>query len=131
MDTTQAELLSSKRTRCDCVAVQGNCACEYKQPAEHWCGIVRQELVGANGEQTACQVRYFEIAPGGFSSLEAHSHTHAVVVLRGHGEVQLGAGVHELSFGDVVYVAPNEVHQFRNPAREPFGFLCIVDARRK
>jgi len=103
---------------------------EYKQSAEHWCGIVRQVLIGANGEQTAFQVRYFEIAPGGFSSLEAHPHTHAVMVLRGHGEVQLGAGVHELSFGDVVYVAPNEVHQFRNAASEPFGSLRIVDAQR-
>lgn len=103
---------------------------EYKQPADPWCGIVRQVLVGDRGEQTAFQVRYFEIAPGGFSSLESHRHEHAVIVLRGCGEVQLGLENHELKFGDVVYVAPDEVHQFRNPAREPFGFLCIVDARR-
>jgi ribulose-bisphosphate carboxylase large chain len=103
---------------------------EYKQPAEHWCGIVRQVLVGGRGEQTTFQVRYFEIAPGGFSSLESHRHEHAVFVLRGRGEVQLGELVQELHFGDVVYVAPNEVHQFRNTASEPFGFLCIVDAKR-
>ena len=35
------------------------------------------------------------------------------------------------AFGDAVYVAPDEVHQFRNPsATEPFGFLCVVDAER-
>ena len=103
---------------------------QYKQPADHWCGIVRQVLVGDRGEQTAFQVRYFEIAPGGFSSLESHLHEHAVFVLRGRGEVQLGQENHELKLGDVVYVAPNELHQFRNPTKEPFGFLCIVDARR-
>jgi ribulose-bisphosphate carboxylase large chain len=103
---------------------------EYKQPADHWCGIVRQVLVGDRGEQTAFQVRYFEIAPGGFSSLESHRHEHGVIVLRGRGEVQLGELVQDLHFGDVVYVAPDEVHQFRNPTSEPFGFLCIVDARR-
>ena len=36
-----------------------------------------------------------------------------------------------LGNGDVVYVSPDEVHQFRNPSpTEPFGFLCIVDAER-
>jgi ribulose-bisphosphate carboxylase large chain len=103
----------------------------YKAPADHWCGIRRMVLVGDRGESTGFQVRYFEIEPGGFSSLEHHVHEHAVVVLRGRGEVQLGEQVHELGFGDTVYVAPNELHQFRNPSTsEPFGFLCIVDARR-
>lgn len=106
-------------------------AAEYKAPASHWCGIRRTSLVGERGEATAFQVRYFEIEPGGFSSLEQHRHEHVVVVLRGRGEVRLGAAVHELGFGDTVYVAPHEVHQFRNPAGpEPLGFLCVVDAVR-
>jgi quercetin dioxygenase-like cupin family protein len=104
---------------------------DYKQPAAHWCGVTRMALIGETGESTAFHVRYFEIAPGGFSSLERHGHEHAVIVLRGRGEVQLGDRVHEVTFGDAVYVAPNEVHQLRNPsATEPFGFLCIVDAQR-
>ena len=46
-------------------------------------------------------------------------------------EVKLGDRLHTLSFGDTVYVAPNEVHQLRNVSKEePFGFLCIVDAER-
>ena len=105
-------------------------AAEYKQSAEHHRGVTRVGLVGDQGEATAFHVRYFEIAPGGFSSLEHHGHEHAVVVLRGRGTVQLGDAVHDLAFGDTVYVAPNEVHQFRNPTAEPFGFLCVVDARR-
>jgi ribulose-bisphosphate carboxylase large chain len=104
---------------------------EYKQAAEHWQGVARMVLVGGHGEKTRFQVRYFEIAPGGFSSLERHVHEHAVVVLRGRGQVRLGDAVHELNFGDTVYVAPNAPHQFRNPsAAEPFGFLCVVDAER-
>jgi quercetin dioxygenase-like cupin family protein len=88
-------------------------------------------LVGDCGERTAFQVRYFEIAPGGYSSHEHHVHEHAVVVLRGHGQVQLPDGEHDLAFGDTVYVAPHAPHQFRNAsATEPFGFLCIVDAHR-
>jgi quercetin dioxygenase-like cupin family protein len=104
---------------------------EYKQAAAHWCGMTRLALVGGRGQSTRFHLRYFEIAPGGYSSFEHHAHEHAVVILRGQGEVQLGEVVHALGQGDVVYVAPHEPHQFRNPSgTEPLGFLCVVDAER-
>ena len=104
---------------------------DYKQAGDHWCGVKRTVLVGEAGEGTAFHLRYFEVAPGGFTSLEEHQHEHAVVVMRGQGQVRLGEAVHQLAFGDTVYVASGEVHQFRNlSATEPFGFLCMVDARR-
>ncbi len=104
---------------------------EYKAAAAHHCGVLRQVLVGDSGEATRFHVRYFEIAPGGFSTLERHTHEHVVVVLRGVGRVRLGEKEHALSFGDTLYVAPNEVHQLRNDGgAEPFGFLCLVDAER-
>jgi ribulose-bisphosphate carboxylase large chain len=110
---------------------EGVSAVAYKPAAEHHCGVTRTVLVGDGGEQTAFHVRYFEIAPGGFSTLERHRHEHVVVVLRGRGELRLGDTTHTIGFGDTAYVAPNEVHQLRNPsATEPFGFLCMVDARR-
>src|SRR5262249_1537435 len=97
---------------------------EYKEAAAHHRGVARVGLVGEQGEATAFHLRYFEIAPGGFTSLEKHVHEHAVVVLCGSGEVQLGPSVHRLGPGDVVYVGPEEVHQFRNPSPSaPFGFL--------
>jgi quercetin dioxygenase-like cupin family protein len=108
------------------VAVQ-----EYKPSAEHHFGVLRSVLVGDYGEQTRFQLRYFEIAPTGFTTLEHHRHEHAVVVLRGRGEVYLNDRWHEVGFGDTVYVAPDEVHQLRNmSATEAFGFLCIVDRER-
>jgi quercetin dioxygenase-like cupin family protein len=104
---------------------------EYKAPAADHCGVRRAMLAGETGERTAFHVRYFEVAPGGHTTLEHHAHEHVVVVLRGRGEVRLGQTVHALSFGDAVYVAPDEWHQLRNAsADEPFGFLCMVDARR-
>jgi quercetin dioxygenase-like cupin family protein len=109
---------------------QGVEAAEYKEAGEHHRGVTRMALVGGGGESTAFHLRYFELAPGGFTSRERHGHEHVVVVLRGRGEVQLGDAVHQVGFGDTVYVAPGEVHQLRNPSAEPFGFLCIVDAER-
>lgn len=104
---------------------------EYKKAADNWCGIIRMTLAGDRGEKTAFQVRYFEMGPGGFSSGERHTHEHVVVVLRGRGQVLLGDATHEVGFGDVIYVAPHDAHQLRNPSdTEPFGFLCVVDAER-
>lgn len=109
---------------------QGVALQEYKPRADHHCGVVRSVLVGEAGERTKFQVRYFEIAPEGFTTLEQHQHEHVVLVLRGRGEVRLDQTWHELVFGDTLYVAPSEVHQLRNTSTEPFGFLCLVDAER-
>jgi len=104
----------------------------YKATTETWKGITRRELVGKRGESARFHVRYFELEPGGYSTLEKHEHEHVVIPQRGHGEVQFGCYVYRVEFGDVIYVAPNDPHQFRNPddATEPFGFLCIVNAER-
>lgn len=105
---------------------------DYKSTTESWKGITRRELIGKRGESPAFHLRYFEIEPGGHSTLEKHHHEHAVLVLRGRGEVQFGCYIYPVGFGDVVYVGPDDPHQFRNPedADEPFGFACIVNAER-
>lgn len=103
---------------------------QYKEAAEHHCGVSRSVLVGEGGERTSFQVRYFEIAPGGYSTLERHEHEHVVIVLRGRGQVRLGQAWHDVGGHDAVYVAPHEVHQLRNVGEEAFGFLCLVDAKR-
>jgi quercetin dioxygenase-like cupin family protein len=103
---------------------------EYKSADGSWAAVTRQVLVGANGEGCGFHLRYFEVAPGGHTTLERHCHEHAVVVLRGSGEVELGGERHALGFGDVVWVGPAQPHRFRNRGAEPFGFLCAVDAVR-
>jgi quercetin dioxygenase-like cupin family protein len=104
----------------------------YKKTTEQWKGITRRELVGKRGESPKFHLRYFEIDPGGYSTLEKHEHEHVVVGMRGRGEAQMGCFIHKLGFGDVVYVSPSEPHQFSCPedASEPFGFLCLVNAER-
>ncbi|MGH7500771.1 MAG: cupin domain-containing protein [Longimicrobiales bacterium] len=104
----------------------------YKATTEFWKGITRTELAGKRGESQGFHLRYFEIQPGGYSTLEKHQHEHVVVPIRGTGEVQFGCYIYHVSMGDVVYIAPGDSHQFRNPESntEPFGFLCIVNAER-
>jgi quercetin dioxygenase-like cupin family protein len=95
-----------------------------------WKDIIRQVLIGKQAEETSFQVRYFEIAPGGYSSLEKHGHAHVVIAVRGTGKVILDATVHDLKPLDTLYVAPWTPHQFQATNNEPFGFFCIVDAQR-
>lgn len=101
----------------------------YKPEAGGWEGIVRQVITGW-GHETGFHVRYFEIAPGGYSSLEKHGHAHVVIALRGEGVAIAGDRKVELRPFDVLYLKPWEPHQFVNGAAEPFGFLCIVDGER-
>lgn len=101
----------------------------YKKPGDDWSAVTRQRLVGPE-EEAPFHLRYFEIEPGGYTTYERHAHQHVVVAMRGRGEVRLGDRWEPLSYGDVVYVAPNEPHQFRANGDEAFGFFCIVTADR-
>ncbi len=76
------------------------------------------------------ELRYFEVAPGGFSTLERHEHMHAVLILRGRGRCLVGNDVKTLETRDLVTVPPMTWHQFRATQDEPLGFLCMVDAER-
>jgi mannose-6-phosphate isomerase-like protein (cupin superfamily) len=78
----------------------------------------------------AAELRYFEVEPGGFSTLERHDHMHAVMVLRGHGHCLVGNEVREIKLNDLVTVPPWTWHQFRATSGEPLGFLCMVNAAR-
>ncbi len=98
----------------------------------NWLGITRVTLLGPNQPGMRFHVRYFEIEPGGMSSCEKHIHEHVVMGQRGRGVVEFDNRTEPVLPGDVIYVAPGSVHQFRcEPgAKEPFGFLCLVNADR-
>lgn len=102
----------------------------YKADGTEWSDVMRRVLIGARGESTRFHVRYFEIAPGGRSSLEQHRHEHVVICVRGEGMMLSGKKRKKLKFMDTAYIAPETVHRLSNPFQEPFGFLCIVNARR-
>lgn len=97
-------------------------------------GATRHTLLGATSDGPAdglnFEVRYFELEPGGYSSLERHEHPHAVMILKGRGRVRLGNNTEPVGPFDIVYVAPGEVHRLSADSAETLGFLCIVDRER-
>src|SRR6266478_5145452 len=90
--------------------------------------ITRQVLF--SDPNMAGELRYFEVAPGGFSTLERHEHMHGVLILRGRGHCLVGSEVRPIETRDLVTVPPMTWHQFRATAGEPLGFLCMVNAAR-
>ena len=101
----------------------------YKQAGSAPFRDVTRQVLFADAAHGA-EWRYFEVAPGGWSTLERHAHTHAVMILRGHGRCLLGDAVHPLAERDLVEVPPMTWHQFRADPDAPLGFLCLVSRER-
>jgi quercetin dioxygenase-like cupin family protein len=90
--------------------------------------IARQVLF--HEPDLACELRYFEMNAGGYSTLERHEHAHAVMILRGSGECLVGNQVRPVKPFDLVSIPSMAWHQFRATAGEPLGFLCMVNMLR-
>lgn len=104
----------------------------YKTETTNFKDITRQSILGEGADdwELNMQTRYFEVAPGGYSSLETHRHPHSVIIIRGKGSVVLNDTVTDLELHDVVYVSPETLHQFHADKGDWLGFLCIVDRYR-
>ena len=88
------------------------------------CGV--RQLVGKMDQAPNFAMRQFEVAPGGHTPKHFHDYEHEVFVLEGEGVVMDGDQEQPLSSGDVIYVAPHDVHQFRNTGDRPMRLLCRI-----
>ena len=91
---------------------------------------VRVGLFGEGDERIGFALRYFELKPGGFTSLEQHFHAHVVIAVCGKGVLQFDDTVTHLRPHDIAYLAPRTPHQLRNESSDVFGFYCVVDRDR-
>jgi quercetin dioxygenase-like cupin family protein len=83
-------------------------------------------LIGEGEKAPNFAMREFEVEPGGHTPKHLHDYEHEVYVLAGRGAIVDGDKERPLAAGDVVFVAPNDVHQFRNTGTEPMRFLCLI-----
>jgi mannose-6-phosphate isomerase-like protein (cupin superfamily) len=110
--------------RWDGVAVRA-----YKPEGAPFRGVTRQVLFGEE-ESGASELRYFEVEPGGWTTLERHTHVHQVVVLQGRGRALVGERIVDLAPLDCLGVPARTWHQLRAAPDAPLGFLCLVDRER-
>jgi quercetin dioxygenase-like cupin family protein len=71
-------------------------------------------------------MRLFEMEPKGNSPFHSHPWEHEVFILEGEGIVISEEGDKKFKTSDVVFVLPNEKHQFKNTGTKTLRFLCLV-----
>jgi quercetin dioxygenase-like cupin family protein len=71
-------------------------------------------------------MRLFEMEPGGYSPLHSHPWEHEVFILEGEGTVFGNGKENKFKAGDVIFIPPNEKHQFKNTGEKTVKFLCLV-----
>lgn len=75
-------------------------------------------------------MRLFEMGVGGYSPFHQHDWEHEVFILEGEGVLRTEQGDIPFRKGSVVFVLPNERHQFRNTGQSPVKFLCSIPYKR-
>ena len=71
-------------------------------------------------------MRLFELSPGGFTPLHTHAWEHEVFIVEGCAEVTTKDGPVAAKAGDAVFVAPEDLHQFRNPGDGVMKMICLI-----
>lgn len=102
---------------------------KYKQDGSAPFRDVTRQVLFDSSDPPA-QLRYFEVAAGGYTTLERHEHVHAVMVIRGRGRCLVGDEAYEIGTHDLVSVPPMTWHQFHAAGDAPLGFLCLVPSTR-
>ncbi len=96
------------------VTMEGSVGCQVR-----W-------LIGQTEQAPNFAMRQFEVAVGGHTPKHFHPYEHEVFVLRGQGQIMENDQSLPIKAGDCIYVAPDEIHQFRNTGNQPLEFLCLI-----
>jgi quercetin dioxygenase-like cupin family protein len=91
-------------------------------------GTRMRMLVGPAEAAPTFFMRHVEVARGGHTPHHCHDYEHEILVLSGQGTAKSEQGDRPLKPGDVLYVPPNETHQFINGGDAPLTFICLIPA---
>lgn len=91
---------------------------EAEDAGEGTCKLTVRWLItqGMGAENFA--MRLFEMEPEGYSLLHSHPWEHELFILEGGGVVVEGKEERQFRAGDVIFIPPNEKHQFKKQYRK-------------
>ncbi len=90
-------------------------------------GITKQLVLGSTDGVPNFSFRVFTVELQGHSPYHSHEVEHLNFVISGRGAlVDADGNLHPIGTGEFAFVAPGDVHQFRNTGDEPFVFICAV-----
>jgi len=103
---------------------------DYRQvtpePTTEAPGVTVRWVIGEKDGAPNFAMRVFEVDPGAASPFHTHSWEHEVFILAGDGHLRDEDGETPFREGDVVFVAPEEKHQFVNDGDTALRFICVV-----
>jgi quercetin dioxygenase-like cupin family protein len=76
-------------------------------------------------------MRFFEIAPGGYSPWHRHEWEHEMFILEGEGTAIKEDGEIKFKAGDAFFIEPMEWHNFKNIGKDTLKFLCLIPYLKK
>jgi quercetin dioxygenase-like cupin family protein len=100
-----------------------NCRKVEEQGAE---GVAIRWVISKEDGAKNFYMRVFDVQPGGFTPHHRHEWEHEVFILEGTATVVSDKGTHAAPAGSVVFVLPNEIHQFRNETGALMRFICLI-----
>lgn len=91
-------------------------------------GTRMRMLVGPADGAKNFHMRHFDVEPGCHTPHHQHDYEHEILILAGQGTAKSEAGERPFKAGDVIWVPPNEMHQFVNTGGEALKFICLIPA---
>ena len=88
-------------------------------------GLTARWVITASQGAENFSMRLLELEPLKSTPMHQHNSEHEIFVLVGKGEVVTEDTFYPIREGSVIYVSPNEVHQFRNTGA---SILRMIDA---
>jgi len=101
---------------------------EVSAPAK---GVKVRWLINEETGAPNFAMRQFTLDLDGQTPRHAHPWEHEVFIRLGAGMVLGEGGEEPVKPGDVVYMPPDEEHQFRNTGDEELVFLCLIPHQKK
>ena len=103
---------------------------DYRQvmpePAAEATGVTVRRVISEMDGAPNFTMRVFDVEPGAASPFHTHAWEHEVFILAGNGHIRAEASETPFQEGDVVFVAPEEKHQFVNDGDTALRFICVV-----
>ena len=92
-------------------------------------GCAYRVAVSARDGAPNFAMRIFEVAPGGNTPLHEHPYEHEIYVIEGQGTIWRDGAEVAIQPGDILFVPPDERHQFKNTGGGVFKFMCLIPAQ--
>lgn len=99
----------------------------HKMQGDQIKNVYKKVLIGPDDGSEKIIMRKFKVYSGGKTPYHIHEHEHVVKIEKGKGLVVDGNGKEiNISAGQSLFIPGGEKHQFKNPYKKLFEFLCII-----